>query len=339
MVPPGYIAEVGADEFAKKPVGTGPFKFVEWQRDQHVVMEANVDYWGGKPALDRLVFRPMPDTSSAIAALQSGELDIVAGLSADAAAQVQGTPDVEVRSETGVRAFYVVLDTINGGPIADKRVRQALNYALDVPELTQALYGGHAHQLSTYVPRQAFGYDPSLEPYVHDEAKAKALLAEAGFADGFTMKLNAASSNADFVQAIAGQLAKVGVTAEVQLHDSGNFSALTRENHGAGLSPAYFQGNTGWTMDAFSNFQSFIKPDRVFSQYNNTEASALVDIGETSVDPEERKAAYAKLQAILKEDAPFLFLYQIDNLYAVSTKVKWEPNTLGILRLAGADLN
>ena len=92
-------------------------------------------------------------------------------------------------------------------------------------------------------------------------------------------------------------------------------------------------------MDAFSNFQSFIKPDRVFSQYNNPEASALVDIGETSVDPEERKAAYAKLQAILKEDAPFLFLYQIDNLYAVSTKVKWEPNTLGILRLAGADLN
>lgn len=339
MIPPAYVTEVGDEGFAAHPIGTGPFKFVEWQRNQQVVMEANDDYWDGRPAIDKLIFRPIPDTSSALAAIQAGELDIVAGLSADAAAQITGDPEINVVAETGVRAFFVVLDTINGGPLTDKRVRQALNHAINVPELTEALYGGYAHQISTLVARQSFGFDPSLAPYEHDLEKAKSLLAEAGYADGFTVNLNAQSSNGDFVQAISGQLAQVGVTANVQLHDGGNFSAMTRENNAAALSPMWFQGATGWTMDAASAFQSYIKPDRVFSQYNNPEASALVDIGEQSVDPAVRQEAYNKLQALLIEDAPFLFLYQIDNLYAVKSNVTWNANALGILRMAKADIN
>ena len=337
MVPPRYIAKEGDDAFANKPVGTGAFKFVSWKRDNEIVMEPNPKWWGGAPKIKQLVIRPMPDPSSSLAALQSGELQIVSGLTPDAAQQL-GTSDAQLVRHAGIRTYYLALDTLSDGPLKDKRVRQALNYALDVNALTQALYGGYARPTATIVPQQAFGYDPSVKPYPHDPAKAKQLLSAAGFANGFSTTITGQNTDSDTVQAIAGQLQKAGIKAKANLIDPGTFEDRLLANHANGLGPIYYIGNTGWTEDAESNFQSYVKPDRPQSRWHNAEASKLVDVEEKSVDPNKRKQAFSRLQQIVSEEAPFGFLYQVDNLYATSKKVSWTPNSLGVLRMAKATI-
>lgn len=337
MVPPRYLAKVGDNTFANKPVGTGAFKFVSWKRDNEIVMEANPKWWGGAPKIKQLVIRPMPDPSSSLAALQSGELQIVSGLTPDAAQQL-GTSDAQLVRHAGVRTYYLALDTLSSGPLKDKRVRQALNYALDVDALTQALYSGYARRTATIVPEQAFGFDPSVKPYPHDLAKAKQLLSEAGYPHGFSTTLTGQNTDSDTVQAICGQLQKAGIKAKPNLIDPGTFEERLLANHANGLGPMYYIGNTGWTEDAESNLQSYVKPDRPQSRWHDAEASHLVDVEERSVDPQKRKQAFSRLQHIISEEAPFGFLYQVDNLYAMSKQVSWTPNSLGVLRMATATM-
>ncbi|MEV0403071.1 ABC transporter substrate-binding protein [Actinoallomurus sp. NPDC050550] len=338
IVPPGYIKGQGDAAFAAKPVGTGPFVFQSWQRDGQIVLTANPKYWGGRPAFDKLTIKVMPDPAASLAALQSGELDIVSGLTPDAAQQLNGTPDMKVVTAPGIRTFFVSLDTLSGGPLAKKEVRQALNHALDVPTLIKSVLNGAAQQESTLIPHQSFGFDPSTQPFAYDLAKAKNLLAQAGYPSGFTVKLTASSADKDMVQAISGQLQKVGVKADVSLMDAATFKQRLLSSNKQALGPMYFAGNTGWTLDAESNLQSFIRHDRRQSRWNNAAADTLIDTEENSIDQAKRKEAFTKLQQLMIDEAPFLYLYQISNLYAINDRVQWKTNSVGTLALAGAKL-
>lgn len=338
IVPPGYLKSKGDAGFAAAPVGTGPFVFQSWQRDSQIALRANAKYWGGKPAVDKLTFKVMPDPAASLAALQSGELDIVSALTPDAAQQLTGTPDIKVVTSPGIRTFFVSLDTLSGGPLAKKEVRQALNHALDVPTLIKSVLNGAAQQTPTLIPHQSFGFDPSVQPFTYDLAKAKSLLAQAGYPNGFSVKFAGSSVDKDMVQAIAGQLQKVGVRAEVTLLDAATFKQRLVSSNKQALGPMYFTGNTGWTLDAESNLQSFIRHDRRQSRWNNPAADKLVDTEEGSVKSDERKQAFAKLEQLLADEAPFLYLYQISNLFAVNDRVKWKTNSNGTLAFATAAL-
>jgi peptide/nickel transport system substrate-binding protein len=336
VVPPGYIKQKGDAAFAAKPVGTGPFVFQSWQRDSQIVLTANPKYWGGKPAVDKLTIKVMPDAAASLAALQSGELDIVSSLTPDAAQQLDGTPDIKVVTSPGIRTFFVSLDTLSGGPLAKKEVRQALNHALDVPTLIKAVLNGAAQRTPTLIPHQSFGFDASVQPFAYDVAKAKSLLAQAGYPSGFSLKFSASSADKDIVQAIAGQLQKVGVKAEVTLLDAATFKGRLVSSNKQALGPMYFTGNTGWTLDAESNLQSFVRHDRRQSRWNDPAADKLVDTEEGSVKPDEREAAFTKLQQLMVDEAPFLYLYQISNLFAVNDRVQWKSNSNGTLAFASA---
>ncbi len=338
VVPPKYIKEKGDAAFAASPVGTGPFVFESWKRDSQVSMKANPKYWGGKPSVEKLTVKVLPDASASLAALQSGEVDIVTGLTPDAAQQIGNTPDIKVVTSPGIRTFFVSIDTLNGGPLAKKEVRQALNLALDVPTLIKSVLNGAARQTPTLIPHQSFGYDPSVAAFPYDIAKAKGLLAQAGYPNGFATKLSASSADKDMVQAIAGQLQKIGVKVTVSLLDAATFKQrLVSSNKGA-LGPMYFTGNTGWTLDAESNLQSFVRHDRRQSRWNNPDADKLVDAEESSVEPAARKEAFAKMQRLLADEAPFLYLYQISNGFAINDRVQWKSNSNGTLALASAKL-
>ncbi|MBB4684235.1 ABC transporter substrate-binding protein [Amycolatopsis jiangsuensis] len=334
-VPPGYLKQVGSAGFAKHPVGTGPFTFEQFQRDHQLRMRANPRYWGGRPDYDELVFLPMPEPSSALASLQSDEVDIVAGLTPDAALQIQGYRGVEIRHYPGIRTSYLSLDTTQG-PLRDVRVRQALNHAVDVPLLIKAVLDGKAREVPTMFPRESFGFDPSVAPYTRDLGLAKKLLADAGFPDGFDTTLTAQTTDANVAEAISGLLARAGVRARVELVDTGTYSSrLTSSNRGA-LGPIYLAASTGWTLDAESLVQSNVRHDRRQSRWHNAEADRLVDAEEQSLDPADRQRAFSGLQRLLKQEAPFVFLYQIDNIYAVDTKPRWQPGVVGVLAMAGA---
>ncbi|WP_328885413.1 ABC transporter substrate-binding protein [Streptomyces sp. NBC_00316] len=339
VVPPRYLDKVGDEGFAAHPVGTGPFAFRHWQRDHELRLRAYDRHWQGRPEIDELVFVPAPNSSSALAALQSGGVDIVAGLPPDAAQQLDGYPGVRIDHHTGIRTSYLSLDTLSAGPLRDRRVRQALNHAVDVPLLIKAVLGGKATEVPAMIPRGAFGFDESVKPFERSVAKARALLAESGHPNGITTTLTASNVDANVAEAISGLLARAGVHAKVDLLDPGTYSQrLTSNNHGA-LGPMYLAASTVWTLDGESMLQSNVRSDRRQSRWHDKRADRLVDTEELSVEPAVRRRAFSRLQELIKTEAPFVPLYQIDNIYVHNSRPRWTPGAAGVLDMASAEVS
>ncbi|MFQ3555307.1 ABC transporter substrate-binding protein [Streptomyces gramineus] len=338
VVPPRHLAETGDAAFAEHPVGTGPFVFESWQRDHELRMRAYDHHWSGRPALDGVVFTPAPNASSSLASLQSGGVDLVAGLTPDAAQQLDGYGGVKIDGHTGIRTAYLSLNTLERGPLQDRRVRQALNHAIDVPLLIKAVLGGKATETPALVPRGAFGFDPTVKPFTRSLATARGLLAEAGHPHGFSTTLTASNVDANVAEALSGLLSRVGVDARVDLLDPGTYSArLTSDNRGA-LGPIYLAASTVWTLDGASIVQSNVRSDRRQSRWHSKEADRLVDIEELSEDPAARTRALSDLQRLMREEAPFVFLYQIDNIYARNDRPRWTPGSAGVLAMESAEV-
>lgn len=336
MVPPKYLAEVGDAEFAQKPVGTGPFRFQSWKRDAELRLVRNVAYWRGKPRVRDIAFRPVPNPATALASLRAGELDLVTGLTPDSLSQVKGDTSIRTVASPGIRTFWVALDTLAHGPLARREVRQALNHGVDVKELIDTLLSGAATRSATNVPRHSFGYAPSVSPYEYDPDRARALLAEAGYPNGFSVELTAQSSDSDIVQAISGQWQKIGVTAKVRQLDAGTFEQGLEVSRSKPLGPMFFVGGTAWMLDASQSADSFIRSDERLSRFTNSRADELVTIGQTSLDENRRRGALAELQGVLKQEAPFVFLYTAKNVYAMRSAVQWKPDLLGLLWMGDA---
>ncbi|MEU8348016.1 ABC transporter substrate-binding protein [Streptomyces sp. NPDC048845] len=339
VVPPRHLSEVGDAGFAERPVGTGPFTFVRWQRDHELVLRSHDGHWRGRPSIDGLVFSPAPNASSSLAALQSGGVDLVAGLTPDAAQQLEGYSGVTLDGYTGIRTSYVSLNTLERGPLRDRRVRRALNHAVDVPLLIKAVAGGMATETPALVPRGAFGFDPTVKPFTRSVRTARALLADAGYPHGFTTTLTASNVDSNVAEALSGLLAEAGVRARVNLLDPGTYAArLTSDNPGA-LGPMYLAASTVWTLDGQSIVQSNVRSDRRQSRWHSEEADRLIDVEELSEDPGERKRAFSDLQRLMREEAPFVFLYQMDNIFARNDRPRWKPGAAGVLAMHSAEIS
>lgn len=183
VYPTDYYNEVGFEGFEAHPVSTGPFKFVEWTPDK-IVLEAFEDYWEeGLPKVARLVFRPIPESATRLAAVQTGEVHIATRFIKEEADQVFGNSNVRVISYANDRSYYIAFNNLSSGigqPTEDARVRQAMNYAVDRQAIVDALFDGQATLSSGFVSPFNMGYDASIEPYPYDPDKARELLAEAG---------------------------------------------------------------------------------------------------------------------------------------------------------------
>lgn len=337
MVPPKYIDEVGTEGFAAKPVGTGPFIFDSWRRDFQLKLHAVDDHWAGQPQVRELVFMPMPNPASALAALQSDGVDIVSGLTPDAALQLQGYAGVEIKTFPGIRMSFINLDTEHE-LLKDVRIRRALNHAMDVPLLIDAVLDGKAREAPTVIPAESFGFDPSIKPYERSVERARQLLADAGHPDGITLTFTASNEDAFVAQAIAGLMKKAGITIDLDLLDPGTFSERRISDNKRALGPMYLTASTGWTLDGQATMQSYVRSDRRQSRMNSPEADRLVDLIENKIDPATRTRAFNRMQRLLHDQAPFVFLYQIDLLYAMSSSVRWKPNVIGSLEMATAEV-
>ncbi|MGH3741507.1 MAG: ABC transporter substrate-binding protein, partial [Micromonosporaceae bacterium] len=295
------------------------------------------DYWGGAPKVKRLVFRKIPNAADALAAARTGEVDIVSGLTPDAAAQIKGSSDVKTLATPGIRTFSVSLDQESGGPLADRRVRQALNYAVDVPALVKSVMGGYAERVPTLLPKQSDAYNPEVTPYQHDPERAKKLLAAAGHKNGLKIALSATNEDTTVVQAIAGQLKKVGVEVDVNVMDPGTFESRSLAQDAGDLDPMFYFGSTPWTLSGWSSFGGYVPNVATKSRFDNAEADRLFKIVESEQGAKQQKAA-DELQVLLKEEAPFIYLWQMQNVYAVNPDVSWRPGTIGLLRMHEASL-
>ncbi len=184
ILPPKYSAEAGPRGLARKPVGAGPFKFVSWQKDEAVILEAVPDHWR-QPKVAKVIFKPIPEGASRVAAIRTGAVDIAAAIPPVDFASIQKGDRTYGIHTTSNRAFLLNMDTLTFKPFQDRRVRQAMNYAIDKQAIIQNTLNGYGKPIATSVIPEAFGHNPNIKPYPYDLQKAKQLLAEAGYPNGF----------------------------------------------------------------------------------------------------------------------------------------------------------
>lgn len=339
MVPPEYVQRVGDVEFGRRPVGTGPFRLVEWVRDSHVLVEANPAYFAGglkgTPRVDRVLFRVVPELATRLAELRTGGLHLAERLSPDAAVLAARAGLHVAPADSG--RFYVVWFRIqDGSPLADRRVRQALNYAVDTEAIVQMMLGGYAAALATPFAPSTFGWREDLTPYPYDPDRARQLLAEAGYAGGVTLTLDVTTGSAQIGQLVAGQLAAVGVrvvlrTLEVSLFNSNWVSGRTGDMVGASWGGA---GDPQAYLEALVHSQGFL------SGYANPRADALIEASGRTLDARARTAILHELQRVLYDDPAGIYLWSVADLYAYSPQLlDWRPHPTERLIIGEATLS
>lgn len=325
IVPPKYTEEVGQQGLSENPIGTGPYKFVSWSKDEQVVLEANEDYWGGAPEIKKVIFRSIPETSTRVSALITGEIDIAVGVTPDEIERVESSDGIHLSTvEAGGNTVYVGLKC-EEAPFDNKLVRQAMNYAIDVDAIVTNILGGCAKVTDNLIGEKDFGYSKALDGYEYNPDKAKELLAEAGYADGFSCTIDSVNwylKCDDVAQAVAAYLGQVGITVTVNPVESSVYRTSVPSGE---QSPMYFLGwSSTNTLDADAAIYSVLHSSDSYSTYNNPEVDQMLDEARSCMDEAKRAELYAQIEEIVLEDAPRIFLYKENKYYGVSDRVTWD---------------
>ncbi len=341
-----YFNEVGEDGFGSQPIGTGPFKFVEWVKDEQIVFEANTDYWGGSPKIKTVIFKPIPEAATRVAALESGDVDIITVVSPDYVDQPGA--GVEVVTVSGTRAYYLGMN-VNVEPFDNIQVRQAMNYAVDIDSIIENVLNGLARPIDNPLLPEAFGYTPT-PVYSYNLDKAKSLLAEAGYPDGFEMELDTQPPFKEIAEILAGQLGAVGIKVNVNIMEKpalyakyepgGSQTFLTSWGNSEAdadgiLSKQFYSKRYGCDLLATEDtgFGDAAK-GCYYTGWANAEVDAAVEGGKIDVNPANRQAHYATALKIIVEEAPWLFLYNPVEIYSQRDQVHgWVPRSDGLIIL------
>jgi peptide/nickel transport system substrate-binding protein len=347
IVPPKYFREKDGPTLAKTPVGSGPYKFVRWAKDEAITLEANESWWGGAPKVKTLVFRPIPEATTRVAALQAGEVDVVTNVPPHLVKQVEADSKLYVSKAPSVRVLFLWVYTHQfdkdhklvgpyNGPTKDKRVRQALNYAVNTDEVIKNVLEGNGIRVATVLTNKHFGFDPGLQPIKQDVAKAKQLLAEAGYPNGVDLVLNTPDGrylkDKEVAEAIGGQLTKAGIRTTVKVHEWGTYLNQMLYVHNGGPISLIGWGNTTW--DADGTLTPLFRTGKVLANYHNEQFDSLIDEAATTVDLKARQALYSKALQIWVDDGASIPLYQQMDIYGVAKRVKFQA--LSSEQLVGA---
>jgi peptide/nickel transport system substrate-binding protein len=327
MVPPTYYAQNSEDVLAANPVGTGPYKFVESVRDDHTTLARNPSYWGvdtykGAPLVGTVIFRPVPNAGTRIADLENGTADMIFDVSPDALDELRGRSSEGFQVVTGNAAklqFVQFMPKKPTDPLADRRVRQALNYAVDVDAIVNNLFKGLGTRQSSPIMTGALGFDPSLAAYEYNPTYARQLLAAAGYPDGFSTTMDLASSdNPNEALAVIGQLQQVGVKVTPTTLELSTFNNNWSQDKSSDLR----FGRWGGLQDpaVFLNFTSVCGSFLGDQLVCDPDVTALAKQAGMTLDQDARAGLYTQVAHLLHDNPMAIYLANDVSIYGVGPR-------------------
>lgn len=328
ILPKKYIDEKGMDEFLKNPIGSGPYKFKEWKKDNQVTLNRNDEYFGTTGEYEEVVFRAIPEDSTRVAELLTNSVDIAANIPPSDWNRIKDSDNSEIVNGASNRTYMLFLRTQADWPTSDVKVRQAIDFAIDDKALVDSLLDGGGTPTLTRVNPGNVGFEENLyDKYNYDVEKAKALLEEAGYKDGVTIELAGPTGryikDREVLQLIAGMLEEVGIHTEMNLLKWGTFSELRdqekfKDGYLIALGSSFF--DAGQALDYYGTERS-----ASINGFSNEKIDQLLQEANTSLDPEERATKYQEVQKIASEEIPIIPLFQIDQFFGVNTGIDYTP--------------
>jgi len=327
IVPRKHVEKVGDQAFAAGPVGTGPWRFVEWKRDQHIRLEAFDGHWRGRPPFRHLVFRGIPDVSTRLAELKTGGIDLVWWPPVDVIPDLARQSNLHISSVAGSRVHYVALD-MRHPPFDNKLVRQAANHAIDKQALIQKLMAGRAVQTATVVAPIAFGYDADVPAYPYEPKKARELLAQAGYSNGVDITLHCASGSYQSIFEAMGQmLTEVGIRTTTRRWEFGPAWWKFFQGEGKATNGYYWDlGNASLDADVPLYSLYHTEPGGWVGKWctRTPGLDALIDQGRTIAATGQRQRVYSQIQRLIHEEAPSIFLFAQHQTLAMSKRLEYQ---------------
>jgi len=340
MYPPKAYAGKDTAFISKNPIGTGPYKLVRWSKDEEIVLEANDQYWRGAPKIKTVVFRPIPDDAVRVAALQNGEVDVAVNIPPHLANIINNHPKIFLSTAPSIRTLQLMFVTHEydaqhklvgpyKGVTADKRVRQAIAYALDVDEIIKGVLDGKAMRTATLLTPLHFGYDPALKPIRQDLGKVKQLLIEAGFPGGLELTLNSPQGryvrDKEVAEAVTGQLTKAGIKTQLKTFEFVSYLNTLVYVHKPG--PVWLIGWGTGTVDAETVYGPLFRTGSNLGNYHNADFDGMVDQAQTQMDEKQRLATYHRINKLWIDDMPAVPLYQQLDLYGANKRLNWKARS------------
>ncbi len=319
-----------SETFANNPVGTGPFKFVQWDRGDKIVLEANKNYWGGRPKLDRVVFRSIPDNAVRLIEMQRGSLHVMEFPNPDDLQQIKDDDELTLLTQPGMNIGYLAMN-LDKTPLNNQKVRLAINHAINKKTIIEHLYQGLGIPAKNPIPPTLWSYDDSIQDYPYDPKLAKKLLTEAGYPDGFSTTLWALPVPRPYIpdgralaEVIQSELRNIGIDAKILTYDWGTYLEKTKNGE-------HDLAMLGWSADLGDpdNFlyvllskTSAEKPAANIAFYRSEEMQSVLEKARAITDKDKRTSLYKDAQRIFHKDVPWVPLAHAKQVLVINKKVK-----------------
>jgi peptide/nickel transport system substrate-binding protein len=312
------ISKVAGDKF-------GPYKFVSYQRGGNMVFTRNDDYWNGKAAIKEVIFKKVTEDAARVAALESGQADFVNNIPVHEVARLQKHPRVRIDQVEGLRMFFLAFNMAHK-PWDNKLVRQAANYSVDAKAIVKNIFDGIGYPCNGPVGSNVIGADPKLKRYPYDPNKAKELLAKAGFPNGCDIQLYYSAGrypkDKEVCQVVAAQMVKSGFRVELISQEWALFWGKQGVN-GGGL-PFYYIGR-GSLTDADTLYDQYFRTGTTKrTNYSNAELDKIITEQQLTPDQKKRVPLLHKAGKIIMEEATFIPLYNLADIYGVAKNLIWK---------------
>jgi len=307
------------------PIGTGPFKFVSWERSGQFVMRRNENYWGQPPKIDEVIYKSIQEDAARIAALEAGQADVISNIPPHEVARLKANPRLRVQPVQGLRPIFLVLSPAYK-PLDNVKVRRAITHAIDRERIIKHILEGNAYPLTGLLSPQVFGYDPEAKALSYDPAKAKQLLTEAGFPNGFEIEYYSPTGrypkDREVALVIVEQLSKVGIKAILKTPEWSIFNT----DYKNGKYPMYLTGR-GSLIDADTLFHQYFRTGTTKRTlgYSNPKLDEILDQEQQTFDVKKREKLLMEAHRIILEDAPAVPLWNSMDVYAHRADLIWTP--------------